>query len=58
MTYDLILQMGAVRWTCNEQHPRGCERLYEDLKFWTGIDDCESYGVDLPSHGYWRASRN
>ncbi len=47
MTYDLILQMGAVRWSCNEQHPRGCERLYEDLKFWTCIDDCESYGVDF-----------
>lgn len=49
MTYELILQMGAVRWPCNEQHPRGAERLYEDLKFWTGIDECESYGVDFLS---------
>jgi anaerobic selenocysteine-containing dehydrogenase len=47
MTYDLILEMGAVRWPCNEQHPRGTERLYEDLKFWTGIDACESYGADF-----------
>ena len=47
MTYDLILEMGAVRWPCNEQHPQGTERLYEDLKFWTGIDDCESYGADF-----------
>jgi predicted molibdopterin-dependent oxidoreductase YjgC len=47
MTYDLIREMGAVRWPCNEAHPRGCERLYEDLRFWTGIDDCESYGVDF-----------
>jgi ferredoxin-nitrate reductase len=47
MTYDLILQMGAVRWPCNDQHPRGSERLYEDLRFWTGIDECESYGVDF-----------
>jgi ferredoxin-nitrate reductase len=47
MTYELILQMGAVRWPCNEQHPKGSERLYEDLKFWTGIDDCESYGADF-----------
>jgi predicted molibdopterin-dependent oxidoreductase YjgC len=38
MTYELILQMGAVRWPCNAEHPRGTERLYEDLKFWTGID--------------------
>ena len=47
MSYDLILEMGAVRWPCNERYPRGCERLYEDLKFWTGIDECESYGADF-----------
>jgi anaerobic selenocysteine-containing dehydrogenase len=47
MTYELILEMGAVRWPCNEKYPRGCERLYEDLHFWTGIDDCETYGVDF-----------
>ena len=47
MTYELILEMGAVRWPCNASHPRGCERLYEDFKFWTGIDDCESYGSDF-----------
>ena len=47
MTYELILEMGAVRWPCNERHPRGAERLYEDLKFWTGIDECETYGADF-----------
>jgi anaerobic selenocysteine-containing dehydrogenase len=47
MTYDLILRKGAVRWPCNEQHPEGAERLYEDLHFWTGIDECESYGADF-----------
>lgn len=47
MTYELILEMGAVRWPCNAGHPRGTERLYEDLHFWTGIDDCESYGADF-----------
>jgi anaerobic selenocysteine-containing dehydrogenase len=47
MSYDLILEMGAVRWPCNEAHPRGSERLYEDLDFWTGIDDCETYGADF-----------
>ena len=47
MTYDLIREMGAVRWPCNEAHPRGSERLYEDYRFWTGIDECESYGVDF-----------
>jgi predicted molibdopterin-dependent oxidoreductase YjgC len=47
MTYDLIQHMGAVRWPCNDRYPRGCERLYEDLTFWTGIDECETYGVDF-----------
>lgn len=49
MSYELIESMGAVRWPCNEQHPRGTERLYEDLRFWTGIDDCETYGANLLS---------
>jgi ferredoxin-nitrate reductase len=47
MTYELILKKGAVRWPCNAQHPEGAERLYEDLQFWTGIDECESYGADF-----------
>lgn len=47
MTYELILEKGAVRWPCNDAHPEGAERLYEDLHFWTGIDDCESYGADF-----------
>jgi predicted molibdopterin-dependent oxidoreductase YjgC len=47
MSYELILEMGAVRWPCTAQHPRGTERLYEDLKFWTGIDECETYGADF-----------
>jgi anaerobic selenocysteine-containing dehydrogenase len=47
MTYELILEKGAVRWPCNERHPQGSERLYEDLRFWTGIDECESYGANF-----------
>jgi anaerobic selenocysteine-containing dehydrogenase len=38
-----------VRWPCNDRHPRGCERLYEDLNFGTDIDYCETYGADLLS---------
>ena len=49
MSYELILEMGAVRWPCNDRHPRGCERLYEDLNFGTDIDYCETYGHDLLS---------
>jgi len=47
MTYELILEKGAVRWPCNAEHPQGTERLYEDFRFWTAIDDCESYGTDF-----------
>jgi anaerobic selenocysteine-containing dehydrogenase len=47
MTYELILEMGAVRWPCNERYPRGAERLYEDLEFGTDIDECETYGADF-----------
>ena len=49
MSYDLILEMGAVRWPCNAAHPCGSERLYEDFNFGTGIDECETYGVDFLS---------
>jgi ferredoxin-nitrate reductase len=47
MTYELTVKLGAVRWPSNEQHPRGTERLYEDPKFWIGIDGCENYGADF-----------
>jgi ferredoxin-nitrate reductase len=47
MTYELIVEHGAIRWPCNEAHPHGTERLYEDLRFPTGIDECESYGADF-----------
>ena len=56
MSYELLKRLGAVRWPCNERYPEGCERLYEDLHFWTGIDDCESYGTDfLSGHKHTRA---
>ena len=35
MTYESILEHGAIRWPCNEEHPLGTERLYEDLRFRT-----------------------
>ncbi|MDB6171479.1 MAG: nitrate reductase [Chthoniobacteraceae bacterium] len=47
MTYEKLLEQGAIRWPCNAAHPNGKERLYEDLHFWTGIDDCETYGADF-----------
>ena len=53
MTYELIQEHGAIRWPCNEQHPVGSERLYEDLHFWTGIDECESFGFDFLTENHF-----
>jgi ferredoxin-nitrate reductase len=47
MTYDLLRRKRAIRWPCNDAHPQGSTRLYEDLKFPTGIDECESYGANF-----------
>jgi anaerobic selenocysteine-containing dehydrogenase len=47
MTWAMLKERGAVRWPCNEEHPDGAERLYEDRRFWTSIDDCQSYGNDF-----------
>ena len=47
MTCELILEQGAIRWPCNEEHPLRTEGLYEDLRFWTGINHCESFGFDF-----------
>lgn len=47
MTYDLLLEMGAIRWPCNEKYPKGCTRLSEDLHFWTEAERCQTYGVDF-----------
>ena len=30
MTYDLIENLGGIQWPCNEQFPKGKERLYDE----------------------------
>lgn len=47
MSYESLRQTGGIQWPCNEEHPRGLERLYADPIFPTATDYCESYGQDF-----------
>ncbi len=47
LSYDLLRSSGGVQWPCNDHHPHGRERLYQDGQFWTAADRCQSYGHDL-----------
>jgi predicted molibdopterin-dependent oxidoreductase YjgC len=46
ITYER-LRSGGIQWPCNEEHPDGTERLYEDGRFYSDADYCEEYGRDL-----------
>ena len=46
MSYEK-LRGGGIQWPCNEDHPKGTERIYVDGEFWSAPDYCESYGKDL-----------
>ncbi|MDQ5810358.1 MAG: molybdopterin-dependent oxidoreductase, partial [Actinomycetota bacterium] len=41
MTYDKLRGDSGIQWPCNEEHPGGTERLYEDGRFNTETDYCE-----------------
>lgn len=47
MTYDKLTGGSGIQWPCNEEHPFGKERLFEDGVFFTDVEVCESYGHDL-----------
>jgi len=53
ITYEKLLGTSGIQWPCNEEHPDGTERLYEDGKFWASPDYCESYGKDLLTGASW-----
>jgi len=46
MSYEKLRE-GGIQWPCNEDHPKGTERIYVDGEFWSAPDYCESYGKDL-----------
>jgi anaerobic selenocysteine-containing dehydrogenase len=41
------LHEGPIQWPCNDLHPNGRERQYEDGVFNTSAAYCETYGHDL-----------
>jgi anaerobic selenocysteine-containing dehydrogenase len=47
LTYDKLRGASGIQWPCNDGAPEGTERIYVDGAFWSGPDDCESYGRDL-----------
>src|SRR5215217_1475061 len=51
MTYAMLRERSSIQWPCNEEHPEGRERLYEDGVFNTSPDYCETYGHDITTGG-------
>jgi anaerobic selenocysteine-containing dehydrogenase len=47
LTFEKLRGGSGIQWPCNDEHPDGTERLYEDGKFFSAPDYCESYGRDL-----------
>ena len=47
LTYERLRDASGIQWPCNDQHPDGAERLYNDLVFNTDPEVCENYGHDL-----------
>lgn len=47
LTYAKLEKGSGIQWPCNEKHPEGSERLYQDGNFNTEFDYCELYGHDL-----------
>ncbi len=47
LTYAKLTGGSGIQWPCNEEHPNGTVRLYENLVFGTFADYAETYGHDL-----------
>jgi anaerobic selenocysteine-containing dehydrogenase len=47
ISYDLLRGGSGVQWPCTADAPNGTERLYQDGRFNTDPDVCETYGYDL-----------
>ncbi|KAK4159956.1 nitrate reductase [Cladorrhinum sp. PSN259] len=47
MTYARLTGGSGIQWPCNDQNPQGTERLYSDGRFFTDLEDCETFGHDL-----------
>lgn len=47
MSYKKLSGGSGIQWPCNDEHPDGKERLFNDGVFFTDLEYCESYGHDL-----------
>ncbi|MGN6406677.1 molybdopterin oxidoreductase family protein [Sinomonas sp.] len=47
LTFEKLRGGSGIQWPCNDEHPDGTERLYEDGRFFSAPEYCESYGRDL-----------
>ncbi|KAJ9644111.1 hypothetical protein H2199_003979 [Coniosporium tulheliwenetii] len=47
MTYGKLTGGSGIQWPCNDDHPNGKERLFDDGHFFTDAEYCESFGHDL-----------
>jgi ferredoxin-nitrate reductase len=47
LSYEKLTGGSGIQWPCNDDHPEGKERLFDDGVFFTDVDYCESWGHDL-----------
>jgi ferredoxin-nitrate reductase len=47
LSYEKLRGGSGIQWPCNDEHPDGKERLYDDLVFPTDPEVCEDYGHDF-----------
>ena len=53
ITYEKLREQSGIQWPCDDEHPNGTERLYENGDFWAVPEECESYGKDLLTGASW-----
>jgi ferredoxin-nitrate reductase len=51
LSYEKLSKGSGIQWPCNEEYPDGKERLYNDAKFNTAYDECESFTHDFSTGG-------
>lgn len=51
LSYEKLQGGSGIPWPCTADHPEGRKRIYEDYRFATAPDYCETYGHDLITGG-------
>ncbi|KAL4900417.1 hypothetical protein BDW74DRAFT_188265 [Aspergillus multicolor] len=47
LSYEKLSGGSGIQWPCTKDYPYGKERLFDDGKFFTDTEYCESFGHDL-----------